>query len=391
MRVLHVGKFFPPTAGGIENFLGDLLPVQKKQKMEVAALVHEDVAAPLSVAKDAAADSGQVFRVPCYGRLLYAPISPGFPLALRRIIREYKPDIIHIHMPNTSALAALFLPCARKIPWVIHWHADVVPSEVDTRMALAYRFYRPLEQWLLARASSVIATSQRYLQSSEPLQRWRAKCMVIPLGMDVVRLREPDNLPLMGAEEIWGADKRCRVLAVGRLSYYKGHNVLIRAAAEAPDLRVVIVGEGEQRSRLEKLVVRLGVQDRVSLVGFLPSENLQALIATSDCLCLPSIERTEAFGLVLLEVMRYGKPVVAGDLSGSGIGWVVQDGETGLLVSPGEVSLFATALQKLADDRLLRQRLGNNGRERLLKMFHIDHVAVQIKTLYEQIIAEREN
>ncbi|MDH3360564.1 MAG: glycosyltransferase, partial [Desulfobulbaceae bacterium] len=374
-------------AGGIENFLGDLLAAQGRQGVSAAALVHEDPALPVPE-NDNPPDN--VFRTPCYGRLLYAPISPGFPWTLRRMIKKHKPDLLHIHMPNTSALAALLVPSARKIPWVVHWHADVVSSEVDTRMGLAYRFYRPLEQWLLARASAVVATSERYLQSSGPLRRWRAKCTAIPLGMDVARLPEPDLLPIKSGEEVWGAGKRCRVLAVGRLTYYKGHEVLIRAATETPDLRVVIVGEGEQRAGLERLVEQLGVQDQVTLVGFQPADNLHALIATCDCLCLPSIERTEAFGLVLLEAMRYGKPVVASDVGGSGIGWVVQDGKTGLLVSPGEVSPLAAALRKLAEDQSLRQQLGDGGRERFSKMYHIDPVAVQIKSLYEQIIEERE-
>jgi len=290
VSVLHIGKFFPPSVGGIENFTGDLLPALRLHHVEATALVHEDPSLSNSDFDDDSAHE-LVNRVPCYGRLLYAPISPGFPWALRKMIRKHKPDILHIHMPNTSAFAALLLPCARKIPWVIHWHADVVSSVIDSRMALAYAFYRPWEQRLLARAKAIMATSERYLLSSEPLRRWQAKCTVIPLGMNPDRLPEPDLLPMASGEKIWGSGQ-CRVLAVGRLTYYKGHEVLIRAAATQNDLRVVIVGDGEQRARLQKLVVQLGVEDRVDLVGFKSSDILHALIATCDCLCLPSIERT---------------------------------------------------------------------------------------------------
>ncbi len=91
-----------------------------------------------------------IYRAPCYGRLLYAPISPTFPFWLARAIREFQPDLLHLHLPNTSAFWALLVPAARRLPWVIHWHADVVASTIDRRLALAYRLYRPFEQRLLA-------------------------------------------------------------------------------------------------------------------------------------------------------------------------------------------------------------------------------------------------
>ncbi len=114
---------------------------------------------------------------------------------------------------------------------------------------------------------------------------------------------------------------------------------MIRAAANLPETHVVIVGEGDRKEHLEGLIRQLGLGGRVELTGFIPDEKLRALLATSDLLCLPSIERTEAFGLVLLEAMRYSKPVVASDVSGSGMGWIIGQMETGLLVKPGDVDL----------------------------------------------------
>ena len=110
-KVLHVGKFFPPFAGGIENFLADLIPAQQAQGDEIYALVHAHQAAwnPLpAVVPDP--EFAQIYRAPCYGRLLYAPVSPQFPWWLSRLIKRLQPDLLHLHMPNTSVFWALLSP-----------------------------------------------------------------------------------------------------------------------------------------------------------------------------------------------------------------------------------------------------------------------------------------
>ena len=161
--------------------------------------------------KDDPPQPDYVRRVPSYGTLLYAPLSPGFPAALRRQIRDFKPDLLHLHLPNTSAFWVLAMGCARQVRWVIHWHSDVVPSNIDGRMSIAYRFYRPFEQAVLNRAASVAATSDRYLASSEPLIRWRHKCVVIPLGLDPDAIRAtlgggcPVGRRLVGVRKASGA------------------------------------------------------------------------------------------------------------------------------------------------------------------------------------------
>ena len=385
MRVLHIGKFYPPFAGGMENFLGDLLPSLKRLGVDVSALVHNH----RDSGRKAKTTDFPVYRVPCYGNLLYAPVSPGFPLVLKQVIKKFCPDILHIHTPNTSAFWVMTLSCARRIPWVIHWHADVVLSEIDRRMAVAYRIYRPFEQHLLSRAATIIATSRPYLITSKSLYPWRNKCTVIPLGIDSARLKMPDGNLKNWAERIWG-HKKTRVLAIGRLTYYKGHEVLIRAAARAPDLRVLIVGEGDRKRRLDSLLAELGLRERVTLLGFMEEERLQALLASCDCLCLPSVERTEAFGLVLLEAMRYAKPVVASDVPGSGIGWVVKHEETGFLIPPGDSIQLARALEVMAEVPALRGRMGQAAEERFNKIYQIDRVSTEIMGVYEAVLNNME-
>ena len=388
MRVLHIGKYYPPFAGGIEHFLADLLPALQQQGTEVAALVHDEQprrAGQLPLP----GDHPLIYRAPCHGRLLYAPMSPTFPFWLRRAMREFQPDLLHLHLPNTSAFWALTIPAARRLPWVIHWHADVVASTIDRRLALAYRLYRPFEQRLLAASRAIIATSPPYLEASAALAPWRERCYSILLGLDPARIPEPDVAAQQRAKALWG-DAPFRILAIGRLTYYKGHDILIQAAADLPNTRVLIVGTGEHGDRLAKQVQSLHLDGRVVLPGFQPEADLNALLASCDVVCLPSLERTEAFGLVLLEAMRFAKPVVVSDISGSGAGWVVDAAGHGLKVAVGDAQALAAALRVLQNDPARRTELGQAGALALREQFGIGPVAKAINNSYQQVLRRQQ-
>lgn len=388
MRVLHVGKFFPPVAGGIEYFLADLLTAQQALGIDAAALVHHLGPGWRFRAANAPAGSPSIYRAPCWGSLFYVPLSPAFPLWLDRAIRDFAPDLLHLHLPNTSAFAALPLPRARRLPWVVHWHADVVASAIDRRLALAYLLYRPLEQRLLRRAEAIIATSPPYLAASQALRPWRDRCVTIPLGLDRARLPAPDPASLTWAEECWGrGGARLRLLCIGRLTYYKGQGVLIEAVARLPGVQVILVGAGEQGARLAGQIARLGLGERVQLAGFVPDAEVAALLASCDLLCLPSLERTEAFGLVLLEAMRFAKPVVVSDIAGSGAPWLVNLAQNGLLVVPGDPADLARVIAELDADPRRRQGLGLAGARSLEREFGIGPVAVAIQDLYTRVLA----
>jgi glycosyltransferase involved in cell wall biosynthesis len=389
LRVLHIGKYYPPHPGGIENFLGDLLPALQRHGIENAAVIHEERRAaqgPQCSPRTGTEHAGPgIYRARSYGQFLYAPISPLFPLVLQRALRQFQPQLLHLHLPNTSAFWVLASLRARRLPWFVQWQADVVLSTHDPRLQLAYPIYRRFERRLLATSRRIIVASPPYLATSRPLQDWWEKCAVIPLGIDVERLcpAQPESARL--ADRLWGK-ARFRVLSVGRMTYYKGHEFLIRAAAECEGIAVLIVGGGDRRPRLLSLVAELGLGDRVRVLGERCTGELHALYASCDCFCLPSIERTEAFGLVLLEAMRYGKPIVASEIPGSGVGWVVQDGGTGILVPPGQASNLAAALRRLAGNPGERQRLGEAGARRLREQFEIGRVAGEIAALYHTCV-----
>jgi glycosyltransferase involved in cell wall biosynthesis len=373
MRILHIGKYYPPIPGGMERFLGDLVNAQRLAGDDVTVLVHGD---------QQEGDPPWLLRCPVWLKLIFAPISPLFPFWLARTIRLQQPDVLHIHMPNVSAFWALLVPSARRIPWVIHWHSDVVPSSHKLALRLAYPHYRIFERALLEHAEAIVATSMPYLKASAPLQPWRHKCHVVPLGVDPARL--PD-VALGSGDELWQGHG-LRLLAIGRLSYYKGFETLIQAVAAAESMELLLVGEGEERPRLERMLTKLGNPARIRLLGQQDDATCQRLLASCDVFCLPSRERTEAFGIVLMEAMRYGKAIVASDLHGSGVIWVVRDGENGFLAPPEDASAWQSALSTLASDPVLKQRLGENGRRRFEQEFQIARVEEILAWLYTQVL-----
>lgn len=380
MRVLHIGKFYPPAPGGIESFTAVLARAQAAGGDAVAVLAHAQSRSWHSRRRD---DGGvSVHETARWGQLAYAPVSPAFPAALQQCLQAHEPDLLHIHVPNTSAFAALLSPVARRLPWVVHWHADIPLDTASRLLRVAYPFYRPWEQALLRRADAVIATSAAYRDASHALAPWRDKVSVVPLALEDAAAVTADGTPL------WPAGLR-RVLAVGRLSHYKGFEVLLDSLVDLPDLALVLIGSGEREASLRERVARLGLQSRVRMTGHVDDAALRQAYAQADLFCLPSLDRAEAFGMVLLEAMRAGLPCVASAIPGSGVGEVVADERSGLLVPPGNRVALAAALARLAADAPLRRRFGDAGRQRWQENYRPDAVSAAIRQVYAKASAAR--
>ena len=340
-----------------------------------------------------------VIRTGMWARFLYTPISPAFPWHLRRIIKIASPDILHLHMPNPSVFWTLILPSARRIPWVVHWHSDVITSAQGGWMRLVYKIYRPFEQAVLKRAKAIVVTSLPYRDSSQPLEKWLPKCRVVPLGVDTKKYGVPTPVGGASTRRLSITETKSRqspraappttctlqVLAVGRLTYYKGFRYLIEAAAQAPNIHINLVGLGEQEEQLKTLATSLKLQDRVTFHGSVNDTELARQMENCDCLCLPSIERTEAFGMVLLEAMFFGKATIIGDVEGSGMGWVVDDDITGIKVQPENSDDLAKALNRLATNREELLRMGQQGKKKFDQHFEINHAVEGLVDIYREI------
>ncbi|WP_037471908.1 glycosyltransferase [Simplicispira psychrophila] len=373
VTVLHIGKFYPPHHGGMEVFLADLIAAQRAQGIDAAALVH---------GQPEPDDPPWLLRVPVQFHLLHAPIAIGFRAALARALEQWQPDVLHLHLPNNSVFWALTLADARAVPWVVHWHSDVVMSRIRPALRLAYRLYRPFEQAVLERATRIIATSPPYLQASEPLQQWHDKCAVVPLGLqltpvaDIAAASEP-------SVHHWQKGT-LRLLSIGRLTYYKGFETLIVAVADLPGVELLIAGDGELRAALQALIdtqTPPGQAARVRLLGSISEADKTALLQSCDVFCLASRERTEAFGVVLLEAMEHARPCLVSALSGSGMPWLVQSAGAGQLVAVEDVPAWQAAIAQWQQPAL-RQPYGQAGQQALHQRFSIDACARAITTQY---------
>jgi rhamnosyl/mannosyltransferase len=284
-------------------------------------------------------------------------------------------------MPDPLAALAVWLarPPGKL---VLHWHSDVV------RQRVARPLYQPLEGWLLRRADAVIATSQAYADASPTLQAFRDKVVVIPIGAHAPEPVEPERVAQL--RQRYG--ERRLVFALGRMTYYKGWEVLVEAARQLPaDVLVVVGGGGPDLPRYRALAERAGASERVRFVGPLSAASVEAHFALACAFCMPSTQRAEAFGVAALEAMARGLAVVSTAIPGSGLGWLQQDGVTGLQVPPRDAQALAMALQRLIEDAALRARLGAAGRARWAGLFTAETMADQTVALYQRLLTARPN
>lgn len=371
MRILHISKFYPPEVGGIETFVGDL-------SQELSESIECDV---LCANKENRTiiekrEKVKIIRTASLKEIFSTPISPSMISWLRKISKYY--DLIHLHLPNPMANLAYFL-AGPKAKLLVHWHSDIV------RQKKLLSFYEPLQDWLLKKADKIIATSSDYLRGSEYLLKYKDKCKIIPLGLNPARLVADRKKELRIKEKF--PDKPI-IFSIGRLIYYKGFEYLIKAAKQV-DGYFLLAGEGEMKVKLEKLIEKLDLKNRVFLLGRLQEEELGNYYNVCDVFSMPSVEKSEAFGVAQLEAMYFGKPIVSTNISGSGVSFVNQDNITGFVVPPRDSNSLAEALNKILRNEKLREKFSKNAKERFENNFCIKTVAEEILKLYRETVESK--
>jgi rhamnosyl/mannosyltransferase len=373
MRVLQIGKFYPPVVGGIETVTYDLTQGLNAGGVPTDVLCSH-VATKLVIEES---DSGnKVIRMPTFCTSASTPLSPGMPACFRRIMNDY--DIIHVHLPNPMANLTLLLSgYDGKV--LLHWHSDIIQQKKLLRL------YKPLQSWLLRRADAIIATSPPYIDSSPFLSQWREKVKVVPLGINSSRLLVDNGV----LENLRRRHKGRRIVfSLGRMAYYKGYQYLIDAALHTPDDVIIIIGgAGKLLSDLRSRIENLGLGNKVELVGNIQENELGAYFEIADVFCLPSIARSEAFGVVMLEAMACGRPIIATDIPGSGVPWVNIDGLSGINVEPGDSRALADAIMRLLKDEALLKKLGGQALKRFEENFTAEGMVQATRQLYENILA----
>jgi glycosyltransferase involved in cell wall biosynthesis len=369
VKVLHLGKFYPPAKGGMETILA-LICERTAQHVKNRVLVANTSSSTVEERHG----SIEVTRVAALARIGAVAVCPRMPFDLAR----EEADIIVLHEPNPMALVAYFLarPRGRLIVW---YHSDVI------RPSWRYRlFYRPFLRFALSRAVRIVVSSPALGASAPELQDFQAKCKVIPFGIEA---RSADALGaiVQRAGEIRRDAGQSIVLFVGRLVAYKGVGVLLEAL-KGLNAVALIVGEGPLRARLEEQARALEVSANVRFLGSVDDDELAALYRACNVFVLPSVTRQEAFGVVQLEAMAAGKPVVSTDL-GTGVGWVNRDGETGYVVPPRDPRALREALARLLADANLQKSMGDAAAKRIRAEFTLERMIDDTLSLYREVVA----
>jgi rhamnosyl/mannosyltransferase len=370
-----VNKYYsPPHLGGVEavvRWLGEGLV--ECAGAEVRALVCNE--GPRR--EEDEVGGVRVVRLPRRLAVSSAPVAPALPGALRAEARRARaPDVFHFHAPYPWGELS-FLRAAPAVPSVVLYHSDIV------RQRRMLTVYGPFLERFLDRVDIIVASSPDMVRNSPFLASRADKCRVVPFGLPADKLRPGPAAEERAAQLRAARGGRRLVLFVGRLVYYKGADILVRAMAGL-DADLVLVGRGPLEGDLRRLASAAGTQ--ATFLPPLSDAELTSWYLAADVLCLPSVARSEAFGLVQIEAHAAGTPVVSTALP-TGVRFANLDGVTGLVVPPGDAAALRAALERLLADDGLRRRLGGQARERALREFTVPRMVAGTVEAYREAAA----
>ena len=374
MRVLQLGKYWRKQ-GGIETHVKTLCKTLAAAGVDVVNLVSS-----INHKSDSFQRDGYtVVESPQLGVLFSTSIAPRMLTDARRLHAEKAFDLIHLHFPEPmSHLVSLALPA--HIPRVITWHSDIV------KQRRVLKLYKPFQTLEINRSKAIVAATLSHFTSSTqiPSNYPESQKHVIPYGIDFTRL---DLTPLI-AEKAKATRLKARgkfvVFAFGRHVEYKGLDVLINALQHT-DSYLILGGEGPLTPQLKDQAQNLGISDRVLFTGKLSDEDAAACYQACDVFCLPSVTPNEAFGIVQVEAMACGKPVICSQLN-NGVNEINPHMQTGLTVPPSDPIALSKAINQLRDNPTLATSLGRTAQQHARNKFSTENMLIQHLALYEKLI-----
>lgn len=398
LRVTMVNKYYsPPHLGGVEAVVRTLSEgLVKYAGAQVRALVSNEGRERV----EETIGGVRVVRLPRQLAVSSAPVAAGMPGALRAEMRGAPtrgsappgsapsrgpaphgfapPDVLNLHAPYPWGELS-FLQASPDVPSVVLYHSDIVRQK---RLLAAYG---PFLERFLDRVDLIVTSSPQMVRHSPYLAPRAEKCRVVPFGLPAAKLTAAPGVKDRAAELRAAHAGRPLVLFVGRLVYYKGADVLVRAMAQV-DADLVLVGRGPLEGELRALVTALGIGGRTTFLPPLDDAELAAWYHAADVFCLPSVARSEAFGLVQIEAHAAGTPVVSTALP-TGVPYANPDGLTGLTVPPGDTAALAAALGRLLGDDELRARLGGEAQARARREFTVPRMVARTLDVYAEAAA----
>ncbi|MDO5558764.1 MAG: glycosyltransferase [Oscillospiraceae bacterium] len=371
MKILQVNKLYSPHIGGIERVIQDIAE-GLSDRYDIKVLVCQ----PKGKAIDEIINSVSVRRSSSIGTFFSMPVSFQFLCDFRRLSRSA--DLVHIHMPFPLAdIACLLSGYKGKV--VVSWHSDIVKQK--KMMTL----YKPFMTALLKRADCILVATPGHITGSAYLGPYKEKCRVIPYGIDIEAYEKAEAYDIL-TQKLTDPDSK-KILFTGRLVYYKGVDVLLKAFCQTTDCELFIAGDGILRQDLENEAKADNIEDRVHFLGRLSDSDLKAALRDCDIFVLPSVENSEAFGIVQMEAMVYSKPVINTSLP-TGVPYVSLDGESAITVPPKDEKALAGAINTLVHDDQMRQQYGQEALRCVREKYDMKKVMDSISKMYEEITGQ---
>lgn len=368
LSILQVGKFWP-VRGGVEKVMYEFATGLSSRGISCDILTAACEGAGSRTTLEGGA---RLFTCRTWRKVAATMIAPTMITQLRRLVNNY--NVVHVHHPDPMAALALRLS-GYKGKVVLHWHSDIAKQKQ------LLKFYMPLQDWLIRRADLVVGTTPVYINSSPYLRHARHKMTSLPIGIEPIA-PDPD-----GAERLrrqYGG--RRIVFALGRLVPYKGFEFLVKAAQYLDDSYAVLIGGvGPLEDNLYRLIAECHVTGRVRLLGYVPDDELPAYYTAATLFCLSSVQKTEAFGIVQVEAMSCGLPVVATNIPGSGTSWVNAHGVSGLNVKPRSAEQLADAIKAITGDAETYDRFSRQARQRYEQQFTKKMMIDNLLKIYETL------
>jgi glycosyltransferase involved in cell wall biosynthesis len=390
VRICHLGKYYPPAPGGIETHVQMLARAQADAgcSVQVVCVNHAD-----SNGRDltwsrrgislTTSDIDRGVHVIRLGRSFHAAkidIVPEITQLFRRLRRE-RVDLLHLHTPNPTMLLAV-AALRPRIPLVITHHSDVV------KQRLLYPVFQPFERLVYDRADSVISNSPGYIGGSPLLTGLAEKVTTIPMGLYLQPFIQPSDDALRFAAHLRQEHGAPLWLAIGRCVYYKGFHIALRALRDVPG-RLLLVGQGPMKDYLLRLSRELGVADRVVWFAHLQPHEIVGAYHAATAFWFPSNARSEAFGLVQVEAMASGCPVINTSIPHSGVPWVSEHERTGLTVPINDSAAFAAAARRFVHSPALRNALATEAVQQATSRFGDVRMATETLAVYRDVLNAR--
>ncbi len=370
-RILHISKFYPPYQGGIEDTCYQIVHNLNEYEHRVICF-NQGRKTELTYDGDI-----QILRIGIKKIIASQPLSFFYIFELKRMIKQFKPNIVHFHAPNplVSVFLLLTLPTYTKL--IVHWHSDIIEQSNGI-----YSFYKPIEKLLLKRANKIIITTPYYLDDSKSLDKFKSKVCVIHSAVNVSKfhLSKEDLISIEAIKETY--QQRKIIFFIGRHVPYKGINLLLEAEPYIDSKGVILIaGSGPLTEQLKQTTY----SERVYWLGKISDQELKLHLYAASVFAFPSITKNEAFGIALAEAMYCEVPPVTFTIKGSGVNWVNMKNTTGLEVENGNIVAYATAINELLTNETLRLTLGKHAGERVQENFTMKTVGEKIDQLYEKI------